>query len=87
METDLSLAAPRADERAPRPPSRGQKQPQRKRAPKQHHASEAHGRAHAKQGHGARARDAGDRRDRKGNAVWSNSAPPPKYRKQRKPQR
>jgi len=33
------------------------------------------------------ARDNGDRRDRKGNSVWSNSGPAPAYRKQRKPKR
>jgi hypothetical protein len=30
-------------------------------------------------------RDRNERRDRKGNAVWSNSAAPPKYRKRVKP--
>ena len=89
METDLSLRAPKADERPARPkgPPGRSAHPARKHAPKKHHASEAHGHAHAKQGHvPTRTRDAGDRRDRKGNAVWSNSAPP-KYRKQRKPHR
>ncbi|MBL8531854.1 MAG: DEAD/DEAH box helicase [Hyphomonadaceae bacterium] len=88
LETDYSLAAPRADERAPRPKGPAQRaHPARKRAPQKHHASEAHGKAHAKQGHGAqRGRDEGDRRDRKGNSVWSNAGAPPKYRKQRKPQ-
>jgi ATP-dependent RNA helicase RhlE len=88
MDTDLSLRAPKADERPVRPkgPAGRSVHPARKHAPKKHHASEMHGKAHAKQGHGASHRDAGDRRDRKGNAVWSNSAPP-KYRKQRKPQR
>ena len=93
METDFSLAAPKAEERAPRPKGpagRGPRQQQQQRKPQaaKHHASEAHGKAHAKQGHApSRARDEGDRRDRKGNAVWSNNGPPPKYRKQRKPAR
>lgn len=94
METDLSLRAPKADERAVRPkgPAGRSVHPARKHAPKQHHASETHDRAHAKQGHApSRVRanethDRGDRRDRKGNSVWSNSGPP-KYRKQRKPTR
>ena len=89
METDYSLAAPKKDERPARPkgPAGRSVHPARKSAPKKHHASDAHGKAHAKQGHGpTRSRDEGDRRDRKGNAVWSNSAPP-KYRKQRKPTR
>jgi ATP-dependent RNA helicase RhlE len=90
METDLSLRAPKADDRTPRPkgPAGRPQQQQRKHAPKKHHASEAHGKAHAKQGHApTRSRDEGDRRDRKGYAVWSNSGAPPKYRKQRKPTR
>ncbi|MGD9966758.1 MAG: DEAD/DEAH box helicase [Hyphomonadaceae bacterium] len=88
METDFSLRAPKADERPARPkgPAGRSVHSARKHAPKKHHASDAHGKAHAKQGHGPSHRDAGDRRDRKGNAVWSNSAPP-KYRKQRKPTR
>jgi ATP-dependent RNA helicase RhlE len=86
MEHDLSLAAPNAGERAPRSAPKGRPQ-QRKHAPKKHHASDAHGKAHARQGHGAtRARDEGDRRDRKGNAVWSNSGPS-RHRRQRKPAR
>jgi ATP-dependent RNA helicase RhlE len=89
IETDYSLAAPRADDRTPRPKQpggRGGQQQQRRHAPKKHHASETHGKAHAKQGHApARARDEGDRRDRKGHDVWSNAGAPPKYRKQRKP--
>jgi ATP-dependent RNA helicase RhlE len=89
METDMSLRAPKADEKVVRPKGpagRGGVHPARK--PKRHHASDAHGKAHAKQGHApTRARDEGDRRDRKGNAVWSNSGAPPKYRKQRKPTR
>jgi hypothetical protein len=87
METDMSLRAPRADERVQRPkgPAGRSAHPARKHAPKKHHASDAHGKAHAKQGHASsRGRDDGDRRDRKGNSVWSNSAPP-KYRKQRRP--
>ncbi len=80
METDLSLRAPAADERPARPkgPSgRNGGQPQRKRGPKKHHASDAHGKAHAKQGRGpSHARDEGDRRDRKGHEMWSNSGPP-----------
>ncbi|MBX3430400.1 MAG: DEAD/DEAH box helicase [Hyphomonadaceae bacterium] len=88
LETDMSLRAPKPDEKVVRPkgPTGRSAHPARKRAPKKHHASEAHGKAHAKQGHGPnRSRDEGDRRDRKGNAVWSNSGVPPKYRKQRKP--
>ncbi|MEZ5970360.1 MAG: DEAD/DEAH box helicase [Hyphomonadaceae bacterium] len=88
LETDMSLRAPKPDEKVVRPkgPTGRSVHPARKRAPKKHHASEAHGKAHAKQGHGPnRSRDEGDRRDRKGNAVWSNSGAPPKYRKQRKP--
>ncbi len=88
METDLSLHAPKADERLQRPKGGPQRaHPARKHAAKKHHASEAHGKAHAKQGHGPTHRDKGDRRDRKGNAVWSNNGAPPKYRKQRKPTR
>jgi hypothetical protein len=85
----MSLRAPRADEKVVRPkgPTGRSVHPARKQAPKKHHASDAHGKAHAKQGHGASHRDNGDRRDRKGNAVWSNSGAPPKYRKQRKPTR
>jgi ATP-dependent RNA helicase RhlE len=95
METDLSLRAPRADERTPRPkgPAGRSVHPARKSAQKKHHASDVHGKAHARQGHGAshvrdeQGRDRGDRRDRKGNSVWSNAGAPPKYRKQRKPTR
>ncbi len=91
METDLSLRAPSRDERVQRPKGpagRGRPQQNRKHAPKQHHASDAHGKAHAKQGHApSRARDEGDRRDRKGNSVWSNNGAPPKYRKRVKPKR
>ncbi len=98
METDLSLRTPRADERVPpalktggggRP--QGRPQQQRKHAPKKHHATETHGHAHAKQGHAPTrsredgARERGDRRDRKGNEVWSNSGPP--RGRQRKPAR
>ena len=88
METDYSLSAPKKDERPARPKGPSQRaHPARKHAAKKHHASETHGQAHAKQGHApSKARDAGDRRDRKGNAVWSNSTPQP-YRKQRKPTR
>lgn len=99
MKHALSLPTPKADERTPKPRAQGQKQgrPQQPRrpgagGPKKHHASEAHGHAHAKQGHGPtkarddqQSRDRGDRRDRKGNGVWSNDGAPPKYRKQRKP--
>ena len=91
METDLSLRAPKADERPVRPKGpagrSGSVHPARKHAAKKHHASDTHGKAHGKQGHApSRARDEGDRRDRKGNSVWSNSGAPPKYRKQtRKP--
>ena len=77
MVHEMSLPTPAADERAPKPRPQGQKQPQRKYAPKPHHGSAAHGKAHAKQGHGAnRSRDEGDRRDRKGHDVWSNSGRP-----------
>ncbi len=84
METDYSLAAPRADDRSPRPkqPGRGGQQQQRKHAPRKHHASDAHSKPARAPSH---ARDEGDRRDRKGHDVWSNSGAPPKYRKQRKP--
>jgi len=93
METDLSLRAPRADDRTPRPKGpagrSGSVHPARKPKPK-HHASDVHGKAHAKQGHApSRAReeqgrtDRGDRRDRKGNDVWSNAGPP--RRLKRKP--
>jgi len=92
LETDFSLRAPRADEKVVRPKgpagrSSNSAHPARKRVQKKHHASDAHGNAHAKQGHApTRSRDEGDRRDRKGNSVWSNSGAPPKYRKQtRKP--
>jgi ATP-dependent RNA helicase RhlE len=95
METDMSLRAPKADDRTPRPKGSAGRaaHPARKHAPKKHHASDAHGKAHAKQGHGPTRgreepnRDRGDRRDRKGNSVWSNNGAPPKYRKQRKPAR
>ncbi|MEZ5959842.1 MAG: DEAD/DEAH box helicase [Hyphomonadaceae bacterium] len=91
LETDFSLRAPRADEKVVRPKgptgrAGNSAHPARKRIQKKHHASDAHGKAHAKQGHApTRSRDEGDRRDRKGNSVWSNSGAPPKYRKQRKP--
>jgi ATP-dependent RNA helicase RhlE len=87
METDMSLRAPRADERVQRPkgPTGRNGQPQAKRGPKRHHASDTHGKAHAKQGHGPTHRDNGDRRDRKGNDVWSNAGPP--RRLKRKPAR
>jgi ATP-dependent RNA helicase RhlE len=90
METDLSLRAPRADERTPRPkgPAGRSPHPARKHAPKKHHGSETHGHAHAKQGHAStRSREDGDRRDRKGNDVWSNSGAPVRGRDQRKPTR
>jgi ATP-dependent RNA helicase RhlE len=62
METDFSLSAPRAEERAPRPKGPAQ----RPRPPKRHHASDAHGKAHAKQGHGrSHARSEGDHRAQK----------------------
>jgi ATP-dependent RNA helicase RhlE len=94
METDLSLRAPKADERAPRPKGSAQRaRPARKAAAKKPHASGAHGKparkpshVRSEQGSDRGARDMGDRRDRKGNEVWSNAAPP-KYRKQRKPVR
>ena len=94
METDMSLRAPRADERVQRPKGpagrSGSVHPARKPKP-QRAAADVHGKAHAKQGHGATRsreepkRDRSERRDRKGNAVWSNSAAPPKYRKRTKP--
>ena len=87
MAHALSLPTPHPGERTPRPPVQGrqQQQPQqRKRGPKQHHASAAHGKAHAKQGHGAsHSRDNGDRRDRKGNDVWSNGPARPARKRQR----
>ncbi len=86
METDLSLAAPREDERVQRPKgSTGRQQQQRKHAPKKHHGSTTHGKAHAKQGHAhSHARDEGDRRDRKGHDVWSNGPrQPQRGRRQR----
>jgi len=92
METDLSLRTPADDERVQRPkgPSRGGRggnggQQQRKHAPKRHHGSETHGKAHAKQGHApSHARDEGDRRDRKGQEVWSNGPrQPQRGRRQR----
>ncbi len=84
METDYSLAAPRADDRTPRPkgPAGRNGQQQRRHTPKKHHASDAHEKPQRAPSH---TRDDGDRRDRKGNSVWSNSGAPPKYRKQRKP--
>jgi hypothetical protein len=85
METDYSLSAPRADDRTPRPkgPAGRNGQQQRRHTPKQHHASAAHAKPARATSH---ARDYGDRRDRKGHDVWSNSGAPPKYRKQqRKP--
>jgi ATP-dependent RNA helicase RhlE len=70
LETDFSLAAPKADERGPR---RGPQGPQpRKHAPKRRHGASAH----AKQGRKpSQARDEGDRRNRKGHEMWSNSGP------------
>jgi ATP-dependent RNA helicase RhlE len=62
METDFSLAAPRAEERAPRPKGPSQ----RPRPPTRHHASDAHGKAHAKQGHArSQVRSEGDHRGQK----------------------
>ncbi|MBL8537601.1 MAG: DEAD/DEAH box helicase [Hyphomonadaceae bacterium] len=94
METDLSLRTPSAEERAPRPKGTGKRAPAkragppgRKPAAQKHHASDAHGKAARKPSH-ARAeqgRDRGDRRDRKGNEVWSNAGPP--RRLKRKPSR
>jgi ATP-dependent RNA helicase RhlE len=86
MEHDLSLRTPSPDARVERPKGpAGRSGPPRKHAPTRHHASDAHGKAHAKQGHApSRARDDGDRRDRKGHDVWSNNGPPrPQYRKRR----
>ncbi|MBY0563370.1 MAG: DEAD/DEAH box helicase [Hyphomonadaceae bacterium] len=91
METDLSLRAPKADERAPRPKGPAQRAT-RKPQQQKHHASDAHGKPARKpshvrgeQGRDRGARDTGDRRDRKGNDVWSNSGPP--RRLNRKPTR
>jgi ATP-dependent RNA helicase RhlE len=116
METDLSLRAPRADERPQRPEGPKQRRPQqrnrpdgrqgerndRSASPKPRHGERpAHAGAPSKPRRGDRpdertgdgaakpargdAREQGDRRDRKGNSVWSNSGAPPTYRKQRKP--
>jgi len=89
MEHDLSLRTPSPDARVERP--RGPTQrggPPRKHAPKKHHGSDTHGQAHAKQGRApSRARDDGDRRDRKGHDVWSNGGRPPQRRTKRPPQR
>ncbi len=83
----------RSEERGEgRPQQQRPQQQDRKHAPKKHHASDAHGQAHAKQ-EGRKAshardgegRDRGDRRDRKGNELWSNSGPP--RRLNRKPTR
>ena len=81
----------RSEERSDRPQQQRAQQ-DRKHAPKKHHASDAHGHAHAKQdgrqashARDVEGRDRGDRRDRKGNDVWSNSGPP--RRLNRKPQR
>ncbi|MGE0595977.1 MAG: DEAD/DEAH box helicase [Hyphomonadaceae bacterium] len=69
----MAMPAPAAGERTPRPKQQQRQQQRPQRKPAKHHASEAHGKAHAKQGHApTRARDRGDRRDRKGNEVWSN---------------
>ncbi|MBS0386095.1 MAG: DEAD/DEAH box helicase [Proteobacteria bacterium] len=85
METDLSLRAPADDERVQRPKAAAGRGPQRKHAPKRHHGSEMHGKAHAKQGHApSHARDAGDRRDRKGNDVWSNGPRQPQRSRRRR---
>ena len=90
MAHALGTKPPAADDRPSRPrqPGRPQQRPQqRKHAPKKHHASDAHGHAHAKQGHApTRGRDTGDRRDRKGHDVWSNG-PPPRRQQKRKPTR
>jgi len=94
MQTGFSLATPRADERTPRPRQPGGganrgggqgQQQQRRHAPKKHHASDAHDKParaprHARDEQG---KDRGDRRDRKGNDVWSNAGPP--RRLKRKP--
>ncbi len=88
MESDYSLAAPRADDRTPRPKGPAGRKPQGQR-PQQRRpeGKKPAGNAHDKpQRSPSPARDEGDRRDRKGNSVWSNSGAPPKYRKQRKPE-
>jgi ATP-dependent RNA helicase RhlE len=73
MAHELSLPTPSPESRTPKPRPQGQKQPQRKHAPKPHRGGDTHGKAHAKQGHApSRARDDGDRRDRKGHQVWAN---------------
>jgi ATP-dependent RNA helicase RhlE len=86
METDLSLRTPSDDERVQRPKGpAGRSGPPRNHAPKRHSGSETHGKAHAKQGHASsHARDEGDRRDRKGQEVWSNGPrQPQRGRRQR----
>ncbi len=85
LETDFSLKAPKDLKRTPRPKTeaRGSMHPARKHASKKRHVSPTHGKAHAKLGHSPNhARDGGDRRDRKGNAVWSNTGAPAKRRSQ-----
>jgi ATP-dependent RNA helicase RhlE len=69
---ELSLKTPSADERTPRPRPQGQKQGQGHRAKphgeRQPHAAKPKAKPH---GH-SKGRENGDRRDRKGNDVWSN---------------
>jgi ATP-dependent RNA helicase RhlE len=88
VETDFSLAAPRADDRSPRPkePGRGKHQ-QRNQSSRPQNKSAGHGHANAKPGGPSRARDTGDRRDRKGHDVWSNAGPARSPRRQAKPTR
>jgi ATP-dependent RNA helicase RhlE len=71
----LSLKTPSADERVPRPRPQGQKQGQGHRAAphgeRKPHAAKPKAKPH---GH-SNGRENGDRRDRKGNDVWSNGPP------------
>jgi ATP-dependent RNA helicase RhlE len=91
MTHELSLPTPKADERTLKPRPQGQKQPRpqrRGRGGKDALGTPPRKPSHARGDDRPReggSRDQGDRRDRKGNAVWSNSGPAPKYRKQRKP--
>ncbi len=79
----MGLPAPSEHERVQRP-----KQPQRvsKGPPRASHDKPraSHDNPRAPRGHGAPAGDQGERRDRKGNAVWSNSGAPPRGPKARR---
>jgi len=85
METDFSLSAPRAGERAqaPKGPQRKRPSGHKPRGPSSHHAASAQKQERA---HG-RSRDDGDRRDRKGNDVWSNNGRPQRQQRPQRPQR